>query len=161
MLFRLGALGAVVVDIPIVSSYADEKSSLRIGGVMFEFLVKHVRNTFKRLIYRYLVRDFSIASLELVFGTALVGFGAAFGSLRWYESVMTGEPATAGVVMLAALPFIVGLQMLLAFLNYDIMFVPTRALFPALAVRREAERLVSAFDERDSRAAGTVKRSEK
>jgi len=37
-----------------------------------------------------------------------------------------GTAATAGTVMLAALPIMLGIQFLLAFVGYDVMSVPTR-----------------------------------
>lgn len=143
MLFRLSALGAVVVDVPMAAVYSDEQSSLRLSNVIPEFFFKHLRNTGKRLLYRYFIRDVSIASVELVAGLILIAFGSTYGALRWYESAIENEPATAGAVMLAALPFLAGLQLLIAFLNYDIMSVPSRAISPALTVRLHAQQNIS------------------
>lgn len=142
ILFRLSTLGAVVVDVPLTAMYGGERSGLRVAKAVPEFLVKHLRNTGKRLVYRYFIRDFSIASLELVFGACLLIFGASYGAVRWYESIASGDPATAGAVMLAALPFLAGLQMLVAFLNYDISSVPTRAISPALTARLYAQQQI-------------------
>ena len=46
-------------------------------------------------------------------------------------------PASAGVVMLAALPVILGAQFLLQAMNFDVLNVPNRPIHPYLnAVRR-------------------------
>lgn len=135
LLFRLGTFRAVVVDIPMDARYGDEVSNLRIGKVLTEFLLKHGRNFFKRVFYSYFLRDMSLASLELLAGCALVLFGAVFGLYHWGLSVSTGAPASTGTVMLAALPLLVGLQLLLAFLAYDIASVPRKVLSSRLGLR--------------------------
>jgi dolichol-phosphate mannosyltransferase len=132
MLFRLNILRACVVDIPMDAKYADEQSNLRIRSVVFEFILKHLINLAKRIFYNYFLRDFSVASLELVFGTSLFLFGAIFGALEWWKSAAAGVETSAGTVMLAALPVLVGLQFLLAFLGYDIRSTPVRAVHPML-----------------------------
>lgn len=137
MLFRLNSLGAVVVDIPMYSSYGEENSNLKILGIIPEFIAKHARNFFKRITYRYLIRDFSIASLALVFGFILMGFGTGFGLYRWYLSATGHVTASSGVVMFSALPVLIGFQSLMAFLHYDIMSVPKRVLHPDLNLCRE------------------------
>jgi glycosyltransferase involved in cell wall biosynthesis len=125
MLFRLNTLRAVVIDIPMDARYGDEVSNLKIGRILPEFMWKHVCNTFKRVFYNYYLRDMSIASVELPLGVLLLLFGVSFGTYHW-----TGhggrELASAGTVMLAALPTLIGVQSLLAFLNYDIAATPHR-----------------------------------
>jgi Na+/melibiose symporter-like transporter len=49
------------------------------------------------------------------------------------QSAATGEPASSGTVMVAALPVIIGIQFLIAFLHYDVSNVPREALSPELA----------------------------
>jgi len=132
MLFRLGSLRAVVVDVPMDAQYGDEISSLRVSRIFGEFLFKHVRNFGKRIFYNYFLRDFSAATVELVMGALLVGFGLIFGVLHWIDSLSTGQAASAGTVMLAALPLLVGIQLVISFLNYDIQSVPRRPIHPAL-----------------------------
>jgi dolichol-phosphate mannosyltransferase len=126
MLFRLNTLGAVVVDVPMVAKYADEVSNLKITKIMGEFLVKHVRNFFKRLGYNYYLRGMSLASIELPLGVLLVLCGAFFGAGHWIESAQTGVSTAAGTVMISAVPIILGVQFILSFIGYDIASVPTR-----------------------------------
>ena len=124
LLFRLNVVSAVVEDIPMEAKYAGEHSSLRIGRIWFEFLWKHMRNFVKRIFYNHFLRNFSAASVELVLGSVAMLFGGLFGAYSWWHSISSGIPVTAGTVMLAGLPVIVGTQLLLSFLNYDVRNVP-------------------------------------
>lgn len=128
MLYRLNITRAVVEDIPMQAVYQDEQSSLHIGKVIPKFLAGHMRNFGRRIFYNYLLRDFSIATLELFLGLALVLFGFIYGLSGWTISLSTGIEASAGTVMLSALPIILGLQFLLSFLQYDIEAVPKTPL---------------------------------
>jgi glycosyltransferase involved in cell wall biosynthesis len=132
MLFRLGTLRAVVVDVPMDAVYDDEQSHLHVGRALVEFAWKHVRNFGKRILYSYFLRDLSIASLELVAGLLLSAIALGFGGHHWLESIATGRAAPTGTVMVAALCAISGLQFLLAFIGYDIANVPRRPLHPVL-----------------------------
>jgi dolichol-phosphate mannosyltransferase len=138
MLFRLGVMRAVVIDIPMQARYAGESSSLRIAGVVPEFFGKHLRNLAKRIFYSYYLRDLSVASIELPLGAGLIAFGLVFGAARWMASINEGIPASAGTVMLASLPILMGLQLLLSFLAYDIANVPRYARHRRFANRRNS-----------------------
>jgi len=89
------------------------------------FLSGHMYNTVRRLGYSYLLRGFSVASIELGVGAGLVLTGMIFGLWHWASSIHSGIPATSGTVILAALPIIVGMQMLLSWLNFDVSAEPT------------------------------------
>lgn len=132
LLFRLNTVRAVVLDVPMDARYEDEASNLRIGRVAGEFLAKHLRNFSKRIFYNYFLRDFSIASLQLVSGVFLLSFGFAFGAYHWLHSNHTGIPTTAGTVMIAALSILAGLQFSLSFMNYDMASVPRRPIHTLL-----------------------------
>lgn len=128
MLFRLNIIRAVVVDVPMDARYGAETSNLRISKILFDFLFKHLRNTFKRVFYNYFLRDLSLASVQLALGALFVALGVGTGVAFWFTSFRTGVPTGAGSVMLSALQIIVGIQLLLGFLAYDISTVPRRAL---------------------------------
>jgi hypothetical protein len=128
MLFRLNTLRAVVLDVPMDARYEDEISNLKVGRALFDFASKHARNFFKRIFYNFFLRDMSLASLELVAGSALLAAGGGYGLANWLQSARTGSATPAGTVMLAALPMLIGLQFVLAFLSYDIASVPRRPI---------------------------------
>jgi dolichol-phosphate mannosyltransferase len=147
VLFRLSTLRAVVVDVPMDAKYGDETSSLKATTVLPEFFFKHVRNFGKRVFYNYYLRDMSLASVELPLGLLLLLFGVIFGSAKWAQSIHTGVPASSGAVMLAALPVLTGMQLVLAFLAYDIQSVPTRPFH-----RKRNNALTRVIQRRDSNA---------
>lgn len=128
LLYHLNQLRAVVMEMPMASSYADEPSSLRPLRMIGPFLRGNLRNGFKRIFYSYFLRAFSVASLELVLGFVLWLFGIVFGSWHWWRSVVDGIPASAGTVMLAALPLILGTQFLLSWLGFDVASEPRQAV---------------------------------
>lgn len=128
MLYHLNQIRAVVCDFPMRAVYADEQSSLRPLQVVLPFLLKHLRNLGRRVIYSYFIRGFSLASVELLLGLILSSFGVAFGAYSWWQSVASGQLASAGTVMLSALPIILGTQLLLSWLNFDVAAEPRVAL---------------------------------
>lgn len=128
ILFRLNTLRAVVVDVPMDAKYGDEVSNLKISKIIGEFFVKHVRNFSKRIFYNYFLRDMSLASIELPVGLLLLGFGSIYGGYHWINSVQTGIATPAGTVMLSAMPVLIGLQLILGFLSYDISSLPQRPI---------------------------------
>lgn len=126
ILFRLNVLRAVVVDIPMDAKYCDEMSNLKISKIIGEFLIKHIRNFSKRIFYNYYLRDMSLASIELPLGLLMIIFGLSMGGWHWWISIRDDIVTTAGTVMLSALPVLMGLQLVLAFLAYDIASVPRK-----------------------------------
>lgn len=128
MLFRLNTLWAVVRDIPMDSVYSDEESNLHVSRIWPEFLRKHASRLWRRYVYNYLVRDFNVGTVYSLFGSFLLLAGLVFGGWHWIYSSGMDIPATSGTVMLAALPIMVGIQLLIAFLHYDVDSTPTEPL---------------------------------
>ena len=124
MLFHLNISRAVVMDVPMKAVYGDENSTLSIPKIVMPFLWKHLRNLGRRIGYSYFIRDFSIASVELVIGTISFLFGTIYGAIHWYESLETGAPSAIGVVILPAVTFLLGVYLLIGFLNFDIQNQP-------------------------------------
>lgn len=132
ILFRLALLRAKVIDVPMPSHYGSERSNLKTFASVPHFFAGHVRNFLKRMVYSYFVRDFNIASLELLLGVLFSTFGCIFGGFVWYHNAKVGVFTNVGPVMLAALPIILGMQFILAFIAYDIASSPRDAVHPAL-----------------------------
>lgn len=132
MLARLGLVGAKVMDIPMRAVYAAEASNLVISRVLLDFPAKYARAFCKRIVYNYFLRDFNIGSLWLIGGLGLTLFGGAYGTSLWLQSLMSGQLTPTGRIMIAAIALIVGFQMLLSFLAFDVASVPRSALHPRL-----------------------------
>jgi dolichol-phosphate mannosyltransferase len=125
MLFRLNTLRAVVVDIPMLAKYGEEESHLKVRRALPVFAARHAANFVKRIFYSYFLRGFSVASIQWILGPLLFVFGVCFGVYQWIAASAADTSATAGTVMLAALPVIVGLQFVLAAIDFDVRSVPT------------------------------------
>ena len=134
MLINLGNARAVVADVPMEAVYADEVSNLRIRNELWPFLRTHLREVVKRIFYTYFLRDFSPATLQLLIGAIFLLFGTIYGAAEWYRSVSTGEIASTGTVMIAVLPIILGVQLLLNFLAFDMANEPKVPIQPTLTL---------------------------
>ena len=143
LLYHLGALRAVVRDVPMPSRYADEVSNLKVGSTILPFAGRHLRNWARRIVGQYFMRDFNIATLEMLFGAASILFGIAYG-LAWVAIRQPGQAASAGWVMGAALPIIIGVQLLLQAINFDVTHTPSRPIHPYL---RTVKRMIAAIDQ--------------
>jgi glycosyltransferase involved in cell wall biosynthesis len=128
MLFRLYTIRAVVAEMPMQAVYADENSNLKIHRILFQFPLKYFSRLVKRVFYNYYLRDFNIGSLELILAFVFMTFGIIFGAYKWSESIITSHPATAGTVILAGLPVILGFQSLIGFLHFDVSNVPQKPI---------------------------------
>lgn len=138
LLYHLGTLRAVVRDVPMPARYADEVSNLRIGAIVGPFALKHLRNFVQRVLGQYFVRDFNAASLELVFGIFGILFGLGYAA-HYVATRVPGQVASAGVVMAAALPIILGAQLLLQAMNFDVLNAPSRPIHPYLRTVQRLE----------------------
>ena len=132
MLCELGLLRATVTDIPMRAIYGDERSGLSPVREIAPFFYRNMMRFFRRVIYNYFMRDFSLGSIYLIIGVPLLLFGLIFGAWQWSHHIAAGLTASAGTVMLAALPVIIGFVLVLNFFVIDIMAVPKEPLHPRL-----------------------------
>jgi dolichol-phosphate mannosyltransferase len=133
MLFHLGMLRAVAMDIPLSARYNGEKSNMRISHILFSFPLRYTKCFFQRVFYHYLLRDFNLGSFCSLFGGVLSLGGSAFGAWKWYSLSSVGIQASSGTVMFAALPIILGIQFLMSAVQFDIMNTPKAVIHPYLA----------------------------
>jgi dolichol-phosphate mannosyltransferase len=125
MLYRLSTIRAVVIDVPMPAIYGRESSNLSVLKSAIQFPFLHARNLVKRLVYKYFLREWSVASLELIMGILLVWFGALFGLANFFHALSMNRGITAGQAVLFAVSLIVGFQLLLSALNYDVESEPS------------------------------------
>lgn len=126
MLLHLNLLNAVIEDVPIPARYGDENSSLSIKKTLWQFPSRLLAGFFKRIFLRYFIYDFNMASVYMLFGFPLFLWGIFFGAREWIGSAFDGIPRTAGTIMVAALPLILGFEMLLQAVNIDIHKIPRK-----------------------------------
>ena len=120
LLFRLNLMDVKVIDVPMNARYMDEQSNLKIGRAAFEFSIKLVRNFGKRLFLVYFIREFNLASLQLLLGTTFTGFGFSMGIYHYLDSASKNIATPTGTLILISMSLLAGLQLLLAFTNFDI-----------------------------------------
>jgi dolichol-phosphate mannosyltransferase len=128
MLLELSLLRAVVRDVYIPARYGDETSNLSIFKSLRQFPLALTKGFCRRVWIQYFVRDFSIASLYAITGLGLLASGGVFGLVHWRWSAQNGVATPTGTVMLAALPVLLGIQLLLQAVSLDIQHQPTHCL---------------------------------
>jgi len=127
ILGELGLRQLPIGEIEVEPIYGTERSSLSIRWALWEFPGKILRLFFRRLLLQYFLFDVNLGSLYLLGGTALLLAGSAFGIFEWVKTATTGVPRSAGTIMLVALPVLIGVQLLLNALMYDVQFAPKTA----------------------------------
>ena len=120
MLIRLNVIDARVVDVSTTALYGEQSSTLRVGHVTWTFPVRLLRRFAWRFIKRHVVNDFGLIAMLAFVGAVFLLFGVVFGAYRWVESAVSGHVATAGTVMIAVVPLILGAQMLLQALALEV-----------------------------------------
>lgn len=125
LLIHLNILQVGAVDVPIPARYGDEVSSIRLSRVIPELMNLLFRGFWRRIWYRYVLWSFSPVALLLIFGLLLFLFGLGIAIWVCFQ-VASSVVATAATVMLAALPLMLGTQMLLSALQLDIQGSPSR-----------------------------------
>ncbi len=113
-----------IKDVSMPAIYNDEKSSMKVWQMPFVFSLKLLKLFIKRIVKMYFIFDFNIASIYLIFGLPLFLFGFFYGIYTWvyYSSLQIYAPT--GTIMLVTLSIILGFQLLLQAIQYDIMQSP-------------------------------------
>jgi hypothetical protein len=133
LLIKLGILGAVVRDVPIPARYGGEHSSLSVVATLLEFPPRLALGTLRRIFWRYFVYDFSAVSIFLLLGLPALAAGLAYGIWTWTINLREGTFTSPGEVMLAAIPVLLGANLLVQAVVLDVQGVPRDPITPPLA----------------------------
>ncbi len=128
MLIYLRDIDAVVCDVPMQAVYGEEESGLKIRNIVFEFLFKHIKMFFRRMLYQYFMRDFNLASLHILFFLILTITGGIIGISTWIETLQTNIPTPTGTIMLSVLPLILGFQSSIFAMSIDVLSEPKKPI---------------------------------
>ncbi len=135
LLIHLNILQAPAIDVPIPAVYGEEVSSIKLRRVVPELVSLLTRGFWRRIWYRYVLWSFSPIALLLVLGLLLFLFG--LGVAIWVCFQIAGSVvATAATVMLAALPLMLGTQLLISALQLDIQASPSTPTYLPFERRR-------------------------
>ena len=115
---------AVIKDVPMPAIYGDEKSNMSVWKMPFVFVPKLIKTFINRLIKSYFVYDFNISSIYILLGIPLFLFGFIYGIYNWWFYSSQDMFAPTGTIMLVTLTIIVGFQLLLQAVHYDITKAP-------------------------------------
>jgi len=122
VLCELGLRKLPILELEMPTIYTPVPSSLAIRRVVLEFPPKLLRMTLRRVLLQYYVFDINLATLYLTLGVPLLLFGLIFGGYQWTLSQITGVARETGTIILAAVTFLVGFQLILNALMYDVGF---------------------------------------
>ena len=128
LLIHLNILQVPAVDVPIPAVYGEEVSSIKLRRVIPELISLLTAGFWRRIWYRYVLWSFSPIALLLVVGLMLFFFGLGVAIWVCFQ-IAASVVATAATVMLAALPLMIGTQMLISALQLDIQASPSTPTF--------------------------------
>lgn len=132
LLIHLNIAQVPAVDVAIPAVYGDEVSSIRLSKVIPELLHRLTVGYWSRIWYRYVLWSFSPIAFMLFLGLALLLIGG--GISIWVMFQIAGSVvATAATVMLAALPLMIGSQLLISAFLLDIQSTPSTPNLPKFA----------------------------
>ena len=120
LIIELYYAGARIKEIFMPAIYADEKSNLSEWNIFFTFPPKLFKAYFRRIWLRYFIYDFNIASIYNMFGIPMFLFGLIFGIIKWIHYGSLNIPAPTGTIMISVIALVLGFQMMLAAVQYDI-----------------------------------------
>lgn len=126
MLIELYHADAVIQEIPMRARYGNEVSHLSVTRTLLGFPPRLLKAFVRRIILKYFLFDFSIASIYILFGLPLFGFGVIFGIINFAKYGSSHIPAPTGTVVIPTLLIILGFQLLLSAINYDITNYPKK-----------------------------------
>ena len=115
---------ARIKDVPMPAIYGDEKSSMKVWTIPFIFTPKLLKTLIKRILKTYFIYDFNMSSIYILLGIPMFFFGVIFGLYNWWYYTSVSELTPTGTIMLITLSIILGFQLLLQAIHYDIMRTP-------------------------------------
>lgn len=113
-----------IKEIGMPAIYGDEESNMKLFQMPFLFSVNLFKKYISRILKGYFMYDFNIGSIYIIFGWPLFLGGVIFGSYNWYHYASLEKFTPVGTIMISALLIIVGFQLLLQALQFDMQNNP-------------------------------------
>ena len=120
LLTALGLQKLEIGEIETIALYGNNGSSLSVWKTALSFPGKLAGSFIRRIFWQYFISDMNVGSLFLIFGSLLTVLAAIVGGIWWEEALRSGIPRTPGTVTLVLVPLIMGFQLLLNALLYDV-----------------------------------------
>lgn len=115
---------ARIYDVAMPAIYGDEKSSMSVWKMPFVFIPRLLKTFVKRILKSYFLYDFNMSSIYILLGIPLFLFGVIYGCYTWWYYTSQNIFAPTGTIMLVTLTIILGFQLLLQAIHYDITKAP-------------------------------------
>lgn len=120
MLTALSIANAKVVDHAVPAHYGDEKSTIKLIPTAWRNLKAVWKGFWRRIYYKYVLYGFHPVALFLFTGMFFLIISLLLAIFLLYVKIFAHQSPTAGSVMLAVLPFILGIQLTLTALTIDV-----------------------------------------
>lgn len=115
---------AKIKEIGMPAIYGDEESNMNLIKMPFLFSINLFKKFISRIWKSYFVYDFNIGTLYIVFGFPLFITGVVFGGYNWNKYASINELTPLGTIMISALLVILGFQLILQAVQFDIIKTP-------------------------------------
>ena len=116
---------AIIKEVAMPAIYGNEKSNMNVIKMPFLFSINLFKKFIRRIIKTYFIYDFNIGTIYLLFGFPMFLSGIIFGGYYWWYYSKDGLLAPLGTIMISSLLIILGFQLLLQAIQFDIMNTPT------------------------------------
>lgn len=120
MLTTLSIANAKVIDHAVPAHYGDEKSTIKLIPTAWRNLKAVWKGFWRRIYYKYVLYGFHPVALFLFTGMFFLIISLLLAIFLLYVKLFAHQSPTAGSVMLAVLPFILGIQLTLTALTIDV-----------------------------------------
>ena len=120
MLTALSIANAKVIDHAVPAHYGDEKSTIKLIPTAWRNLKAVWKGFWRRIYYKYVLYGFHPVALFLFTGMFFLIISLLLAIFMLYVKLFAHQSPTAGSVMLAVLPFILGIQLTLTALTIDV-----------------------------------------
>lgn len=125
LLAQLYFHNTVVFDVAMPSKYGDEKSTMNIWNELISFPLNLMKTLIKRVVLKYFIYDFNMASMYILTGFPLLMFGTVYGLMVWIRNASKNVLTPTGTIMLITLTIILGFQLILQAIHIDISNSPS------------------------------------
>ena len=120
MLTALSIVNAKVIDHAVPAHYGNEKSTIKLIPTAWRNLKAVWKGFWRRIYYKYVLYGFHPVALFLFTGMFFLIISLLLAIFLLYVKLFAHQSPTAGSVMLAVLPFILGIQLTLTALTIDV-----------------------------------------
>lgn len=115
---------AKIKEVAMPAIYGNETSNMKVFHMPFLFSINLFKKFISRIWKAYFVYDFNIGTLYIIFGHLLFLAGVVYGGVNWYEYASKDVLTPFGTIMISALLIILGFQLILQAVQFDIINTP-------------------------------------